>query len=199
MPPVIRRATPQDAAAIQAIYAPIVRETSISFEVVPPAVEEMRRRIAATSPRYPYLVLDCDGVVAGYAYTTTFSDRAAYDWSVSTSIYLDQDWRGRGAGRALYASLIPAIRLLGYRQVYAGIALPNEASVALHERVGFRHLGTYERAGYKLGAWHSVGWWQLLLDGFDDGEPAPPRPIEEFENTEALRAVLEGGLAYLRG
>ncbi len=91
MPPLIRCATPGDADGIQAIYAPIVRDTVISFEYVPPTIEEMRRRIEATTARYPYLVLDCEGLVAGYAYAATFNERAAYDWSVSTSIYLHAD------------------------------------------------------------------------------------------------------------
>ncbi len=193
----IRLATPPDAAAVQAIYAPYVRETAISFEYDPPSVDEMRNRIAAISERYPFLVIEHGGEVLGYAYADRFSGRRAYDWSTAVSIYCRRDQTGRGLGRALYESLLPAVSLLGYRQAYAGIALPNAASIALHERVGFTHLGTYERAGWKFGQWHSVGWWQLLLDG-PDGEPAPATPVRDVAGTDRFREVLARGLGYLR-
>ncbi|PKN78377.1 MAG: GNAT family N-acetyltransferase [Chloroflexi bacterium HGW-Chloroflexi-9] len=195
----IRLAIAADAPAIQAIYAPIVRDTFISFEVNPPSVEEMAARITSTVARYPYLVLDDGGAVRGYAYASTFRPRAAYDWSVETTIYLRDDSRGTGVGRALYEGLIAALRAAGYRQAYAGIALPNEASVALHERVGFTHMGTFERAGYKMGDWRSVGWWQLLLPVPPAGEPPPPtRGITEVIDTTEVQDALRAALAHLR-
>ena len=193
----IRLATSADAAVVQAIYGPYVRETAISFEYEPPTVDEMCARIEHTLERYPYLVLDDGGEILGYAYASTLRGRRAYDWSVETTIYLRGDARGRGIGRALYESLIAALRLLGYRQAYAGIALPNAASQALHERVGFTHLGTYERVGWKFGRWHSVGWWQLLLDA-PEGEPLPPLPVEDVAGTGRFVEALAAGLAYLR-
>lgn len=187
----IRLATPADAAAVQAIYAPIVRDTSISFETVPPTVSEMAGRIEATIRQHPFLVLEAGGEVRGYAYASTFRPRGAYAWSAETTIYLRDDSRGQGVGRALYEALIPLLRIAGYRQAYAAIALPNAASVALHERVGFTHLGTFERAGYKHGDWRSVGWWQLLLP-LPDGAPPPPLPIAEIlGRPEAQRALAD--------
>lgn len=194
----IRLAATADAAAVRGIYAPYVRETAISFEYEPPTVDEMRRRIERVLEMYPYLVLEDGRTVIAYAYADRFSERRAYDWSASVSIYCRQDQLGRGAGRALYEALLPALELLGHRQLYAGIALPNAPSVALHERMGFTHVGTYERAGWKLGQWHPVGWWQLLLDA-PEGEPAPPVPVRELAGTDRFDQTLTRGLVAFRG
>lgn len=192
----IRLATGSDGAAAQAIYGPYVRDTAISFEYDPPTAEEMTRRIEATATRYPYLVVECDGDVRGYAYASELRGRRAYDWSVETTVYLRNDCLGHGYGRALYESLIPVLRLLGYHQAYAAISLPNAASVALHERVGFTHAGTYDHVGWKFGEWRPVGWWQLMLDE-PAGEPSPPTPINEYADTDALAAALASGLPFV--
>ena len=196
MPDLIRLAMPSDAAAVQAIYAPYVRDTTISFEYDPPTVEEMAARIASTVAQFPYLVAASDGEVRGYAYATALRGRRAYDWSVETTVYLRNDSLGRGLGRALYESLIATLSLLGYHQAYAGISLPNAASIALHERVGFTHLGTYERVGWKFGAWRSVGWWQLLLDP-PEGEPSPPVHVTDYTDRGALEVAVATGLPFL--
>lgn len=196
MPDLIRLATPSDAAAVQAIYAPYVRETAISFEYDPPTVEEMAARIATISVQFPYLIAESDGDVRGYAYATALRGRRAYDWSVETTVYLRNDSLGRGMGRSLYESLIATLSLLGYHQAYAGISLPNAASIALHERVGFTHLGTYERVGWKLGAWRSVGWWQLLLDP-PQGEPVPPVHLTDYVDRGALDVAVATGIRFL--
>ena len=160
----IRVATPDDAAAVQAIYAPIVRDTTISFETDPPTVAKMHRRIVATLAQYPWLVaLDAGGRVAGYVYASRYAERPAYRWSTTVTAYVREDQRGRGVGRALYAALFDRLRSLGYCQAYAGITLPNAASVGLHEAVGFEPVGVFRNAGHKLGRWHDVGWWQLSL------------------------------------
>ena len=180
-----------DAAGIQAIYAPVVTETAISFETEPPGVAEMARRVAETLPEHPWLVLDDAGAILGYAYGHRFAARAAYLWSVETSVYLRPEARGRGAGRALYAALIAILRAQGYRQAIGGVALPNPASVALHESLGFRPMGVYRRVGWKLGAWHDVGWWQLALTG-EEGPPAPPTPVDRLP-VATLSAATKGG------
>ena len=149
----IRVATPQDAAVIAAIYAPIVANTTISFELEPPAVDEMRGRIASTLERFPWLVAEDDsGVVNGYAYASRHRERPAYQWSVDVTAYVREDGRGKGIGKQLYEALIEELVQLGYCQVFAGIALPNTASVALHEAVGFQPLGIYRSVGFKLGS-----------------------------------------------
>jgi phosphinothricin acetyltransferase len=173
----LRIATPDDAEAITAIYAPIVADTAISFELEPPTVAEMRSRVEATLQRLPWLVsLDAQGRVDGYAYASRHRERAAYQWSVDTSAYVHADARGRGVGRRLYLALFDELVKLGYYQAFAGIALPNAASVGLHEAVGFEPLGVYRQVGFKHGAWRDVGWWQKTLQA-PQGEPAPPRPF----------------------
>jgi L-amino acid N-acyltransferase YncA len=172
----IRVATADDAAAIQAIYAPIVDHTFISFETRPPTVAEMRRRIEATLQTLPWFVHEDDaGRVAGYAYAGRHADRPAYQWSVNVSVYLREDTRGKGIGRRLYETLLPTLASLGYFQAFAGIALPNAASVALHESLGFAPLGVYRDVGYKLGAWRDVGYWQLGLSARVPDTPTAPR------------------------
>ena len=171
----IRTATPDDAAAIAAIYAPIVLETTISFEWVPPSVDDFRARIARTLAKYPWLVaLDAGDRVAGYVYASSHRDPPSYQWSVTTSVFVRDDCRGRGTGKALYTQLFAQLVALGYYRAFAGIALPNAASVALHESVGFRPLGVYENVGFKFGAWRDVGWWQKELQPLM-ADPQPPR------------------------
>lgn len=175
--PTIRPATPDDAPAVAAIYAPIVRETAISFELEPPTVDEMRARIGKTLATLPWLVsLDADGHIDGYVYAGHHRERAAYQWSVDVSAYVRADRRGRGVGRRLYAALFPRLAALGHCQAFAGIALPNEASVRLHESIGFAPLGVYRRVGFKLGAWRDVGWWQKEIQA-PPPEPLAPRPL----------------------
>jgi phosphinothricin acetyltransferase len=180
-PPRIRPARADDAAAIAAIYRPIVLETAISFELEPPGVEEMRQRIADTLRRLPWLVsLDAAGEVDGYAYAGRHRERAAYQWAVDTSAYVRADARGRGVGKRLYHALFGELVALGYFQAFAGIALPNEGSVALHESVGFEPLGVYRNVGYKMGRWRDVGWWQKSLQPLR--EPSPPALYQPKED-----------------
>lgn len=163
MPTDIRAATVDDAAAIHRIYAPIVAETAISFEEVPPTIEEMTARIAATLKTHPFLVALSDGNVCGYVYAGPHAERAAYRQSVDTTVYIAPKARGTGVGRALYAALLSELARRGFHAAFAGIALPNPASVGLHESVGFEPVGIYREVGFKFGRWHDVGWWQRLL------------------------------------
>lgn len=173
----IRMATPADAKDIQAIYAPIVQHTCISFELEAPTVDEMRERIVKTLQQpLPWLVSEDDsGQLRGYAYASKHRERAAYQWSVDVTAYVREDARGQGVGGALYAELRRRLVALGYFQAFAGIALPNAASVALHESVGFKPLGVYRNVGHKHGAWWDVGWWQLELQPLRSPEDLPAR------------------------
>jgi phosphinothricin acetyltransferase len=157
------------AGDIAAIYAPIVSSTAISFETEPPSLEEMARRIEVTLARYPWLVALVEGKIAGYAYAHAFAPRQAYAWSAETSVSVDSEFRAMGIGRTLYEELLETVRRQGYCRAFAGIALPNAASVALHEATGFTQVGIYRRIGWKMGAWHDVGWWELDLR--PEGEP----------------------------
>jgi phosphinothricin acetyltransferase len=169
----IRRAEPSDADRVQAIYAPIVSETAISFETTAPDVPEMRRRIEAQAERYPWLVLESDRGLLGYAYASSHRTREAYQWCVDVSVYVDPRHQRRGVGRALYAALLDLLRRQGFVNAYAGIALPNPSSVALHESFGFEPVGTYRRVGFKLGRWHDVLWLHLRLLEVPEPEHAP--------------------------
>lgn len=159
----IRPATIADAEAIQHIYAPIVAETAISFEEVPPSVEEMAGRIASILQTHPYLVAVSSGKIRGYVYAGRHDERAAYRHSVDTTVYVAPEAQRSGVGRALYAALLAELRRRRFHAAFAGIALPNPGSVALHESIGFAPLGVYREVGFKFGRWHDVGWWQRLL------------------------------------
>jgi L-amino acid N-acyltransferase YncA len=176
MSPRVRRATPDDAAACADLYRPYVLDTAITFETEVPTVAEFAERITKALATHEFLVLDVDGGIAGYAYAQTFNPRAAYRWSVETSVYIAQDRRHTGGGRMLYTELLQRLAQRGFRRAFAGIAQPNEASNALHAAFGFRPAGDYRRVGWKLGAWHDVTWWQLDLLAPED-EVDPPRPI----------------------
>ena len=170
----VRAATAADAAACAEVYARYVRETAITFETEPPTPDQMAARIADYASSHAWLVLERDGELAGYAYGHRFAERAAYAWSCETSIYVAPGARGNGAGRALYQALLPLLAERGFRRAYAGIALPNPASLAIHERFGFRQVGVFSRVGWKLGRWHDVAWLQRDLRDADDGEPPVP-------------------------
>lgn len=179
MSPNIRVATPDDADAIAAIYAPYVRDTVISFEWEPPDTREIRRRVEYTLEQYPWLVhTDGDGV-AGYAYASQFRSRAAYQWSAEVSVYVDPRAQRRGIGNALYDALFGLLRRQGYAVLYGVITLPNEVSVKLHERAGFASVGVLPKAGYKLGTWCDVLYMRLELQALG-AHPAPPVPFRQF-------------------
>jgi L-amino acid N-acyltransferase YncA len=186
----IRCVTPDDAAQIHSIYRPYVTSTSISFELNEPSVDEVRRRIADISTRYPWFVCCLPEGIAGYAYATRHRERAAYQWDVEVSAYVRTDHHHRGIGSGLYSVLFKVLKGLGYYNAFAGISLPNAASVAFHEKMGFQKIGVFKDAGYKFDAWHDVGWWQLALREKGD-RPTPPADFEtwvqhakEYELTE---------------
>lgn len=172
----VRDAEPEaDAEACLAIYAPFIRDTSVSFEERVPTVEEFRDRIRATIARHPWLVLEVDGRVAGYAYASQHRSRAAYRWTAEVTVYLDPEHRGIGAGRRLYSELLERLHSAGFHLACAGITVPNEASEGLHRAMGFEPVGVYRRIGWKAGAWHDVSWWQLELAPPTATAPAEPR------------------------
>jgi phosphinothricin acetyltransferase len=193
----IRLARAADAAQIQAIYAPIVAETTISFEQVVPTVEEMAERIEKTTERYPWLACADGETITGYVYATSHRTRAAYQWSVDVSVYVHPNYRRRGMGRALYTALFKVLAAQGFYNAYAGIALPNPGSIGVHEAVGFVPVGVYKQVGYKLGAWHDVGWWQLALQP-KDAEPQTPIPISDLVDSVQWNAAIDAGLALLK-
>ncbi len=167
----IRSARPDDAAAIAAIYAPIVRDTHLSAEFVPPGAEEMGRRLEANKATHPWLVADSIGVVVGYAYAYPFRARTAYQWCTEVSVYIHADYRRHGVARELYGSLLERLRDQGFRHAIAVIALPNLASVGFHEQFGFLPVGVFPGICHKLGRWYDIGWWRYRLEPGNDSAP----------------------------
>lgn len=173
----VRSAEPErDAAACAAIYAPSVEGSVTSFEERAPSAAEMAARIERTSATHPWLVAESGGELVGYAYACEHRERHAYRWAVDVSVYIAAGQRGQGNGRRLYEALFERLRRQRFQVACAGITLPNEASVALHERLGFESVGISPRIGWKLGAWQDVGWWQLELLPATEESPAEPLP-----------------------
>lgn len=160
----VRDATPADAEACAAIYAPYVLETAISFETDPPTAAELASRIAVAQAGHAWLVLTDGTEVLGYAYAGSLKTRAAYRWACEVSVYLRPGHHGAGGGRLLYAALLERLRERGYRTAMGVMTLPNEASERLHRAFGFEPAGVWPRVGWKLDAWHDVAFFQLDLD-----------------------------------
>lgn len=172
----VRPARAADAAACVAIYGPYVRDTVITFETAVPTEQEMATRIVSARQTHEWLVLENAGEVVGYAYGHELNPRAAYRWSVQTSVYMAANRRRSGGGSALYRELLGRLAERGYRRALAAITQPNEASSAFHRVFGFEHVGVYRRVGWKKQAWHDVAWMQLDLQGLTD-EADPPGAI----------------------
>jgi len=145
------------------IYRPIVEETAISFELVVPTVEDFAARIEEVVGTHDWLVADADGAIAGYAYAYSHRAREAYQRSAEVSVYLHPDYQGQGLAKELYNALFDSIRAKGFHYAYAGIALPNDSSLALHAALGFTEIGTFSEVGFKYGVWHDVSWWQRKI------------------------------------
>ena len=163
MPESIRACTSADAAAICAIYNPYVRETVITFEETPVPTAEMAQRIGDVTAHWPWLVAEEQGAILGYAYATPWKARSAYRFSVETTVYVAPGHMRRGLGAALYRQLIDELRVRGVHAAVGGIALPNAASIALHEKLGFKKIGQFVEIGRKLDRWVDVGYWELIL------------------------------------
>jgi L-amino acid N-acyltransferase YncA len=175
-PATIRSADPErDSAACAAIYAPHVEGSAVSFEERAPDGAELAARIRRVSATHPWLVAELGNEVVGYAYACPHGERPAYRWAAEVSVYVDAARVGRGIGRRLYTELLEQLRGQRFRLACAGITLPNPASVALHESLGFALVGVSRGIGWKQGAWRDVGWWQLELA--PAVESAPPEPL----------------------
>ena len=178
----IRTATPEDAARLVAIYAPYVEQTPITFEYVVPSVEEFAERIRHTLTRYPYLVAEQDGEPVGYAYASAFKGRAAYDWSVETSIYVSKDLRSSGVGSLLYKKLEEYLTAQHVCNVCACITYPNPPSIAFHEKHGYETVAHFHASGYKQDKWHDMIWMEKTLCP----HTIPPKPFIPFPELDTL-------------
>lgn len=162
-PPLIRSATLDDAPALLEIYRPFIENTAVSFETQVPTVDEFAARVEKALNGWACLVAEVDGQIAGYAYGGTHRERAAYRWSVETSVYLHSDFHRRGIARLLYSQLFDVLAEKGYCNAYAGATLPNDASIGFHRSMGFEWVGVFKRVGWKFGRWHDVAWMQRVL------------------------------------
>src|SRR6476661_5077398 len=185
----IRFAQLTDAAGILAIYAPYCESTTVSFEVVAPSSDEMQRRIARISTDYPWLVAEVDGQIAGYVYASRHRERAAYRWAVDVAVYIAADKQRTGVGRALYQTLFQLLREQGFFKAFAGVTLPNPASVGLHESLGFVSAAVFRGVGFKNGRWLDVGWWELELQPERDNPP-DPQSFSKIRDTPAIRTIM---------
>ncbi len=186
---IIRPATPTDAQRLLEIYASYVVGTPISFEYDVPTLADFTGRIERISKDFPWLVCEVGGIIAGYAYASKYRERAAYRWSCEYSVYLDPSFHRMGIARALYTCLTRLLKLLGYVTAYACVTVPNQASESLHENFGFVPMGLFHNAGYKLGRWHNVKWFEMpLMD--PPGKPAPPKPTSKVAGTAEYANIL---------
>ena len=190
----IRLARESDAAAIAAIYAPYCESTPVSFETSAPSPEEFAARIQNITAHWPWLVLEDNGSVAGYAYAGRHRERAAYRWAVDTAVYVHEEYHRRGVGRALYATLFNVLREQGYFKACAGITIPNPASVALHEAVGFALVGVYRGIGFKHGSWHDVAWFEAEVQP-ETSSPPEPKSLDAVVDSQPWREAVSRGLA----
>lgn len=190
----IRLATTDDAAGILDIYRPVIKETTTTFEIEVPSLQIIQNRVTATMRDYPWLILTHQHQIAGYAYAGPHRGRPAYKWSTELSVYVHPDYFGQRAGTVLYRSLIEILKTQGYRNLLAGITLPNLPSVKFHESLGFQPVGTYHKVGYKFGQWHAVSWWEMALPGVDP--PATPLPLSEIQNYPEWPRLLQSGLKF---
>ena len=181
----IRFATPADAEALVAIYAPYILKTAITYEYEIPSTAEFARRIETYSAKYPYLVAELDGIPVGYAYACPLGSRPAFDWAVETAIYIREDCKGLGMGKALYEKLETILQVMGIRTMTAAVASVDHddpyltnASITFHQRMGFTPVGTFHHAGCKFGRWYDLTWLEKAIGGYET-QPPHPRTVHE--------------------
>ena len=190
----IRFADPaRDAAGILAVYAPYIRETAVTFETEVPAPDAFTARVAGICADFPYLVLEADGELAGYAYAHRQAERAAYAWNAELSIYLAGKWRGKGLGAPLYRLLERLLAMQGYINLYADITGSNAASIAMHRSMGFEQIGRHVKTGYKFGQWHDTVW---LCRRLREGAPGALCTVKELDR-QRIRTRMDAAQAEL--
>ena len=187
----LRFATPTDAEALVAIYAPYIQKTAITYEYEIPSVTEFAERIRTYSAKYPYLVAEVNGTPVGYAYACPLGSRPAFDWAVETAIYIREDCKGRGLGKALYEKLESILTAMGIRTVTAAVATVDhddpyltDASIRFHLAMGYTPVGTFRNAGCKFGRWYDLTWLEKAIGTYET-QPPHPKTVHEVMN-EAL-------------
>ena len=195
--PVIRPVEKTDVPRILEIYAPYILNTAVSFEEQVPGEDQFWERIKEVTREAPWMVCELSGLITGYGYASPHRGRAAYRWNRELSAYVSDRYFRKGIGRALYISLLEIIRLQGYLNALAGITLPNPASVAFHESMGFKKVGVYHKIGYKFGKTTDTGWWEMCIQD-DDFIPGPIRPLKEITGSYEWDQAIHKGLQQLK-
>lgn len=180
----IRLAESEDLSGIIDITNQAIRETAANFHVEPRTLDELTAAWQEAKEFYPWVIAEDDGTVLGFASASPYKAKAAYRWTAEVTIYIHPDHRGRGIGHTLYSRLLAILEAQGYRTIVGGITLPNPASIRLHESLGFKHVGTLTRAGWKLARWHDVGFWRMGFSGGGE-EPKPLKPVRKVEPEES--------------
>lgn len=186
---VLRAAQESDAADMLAIYAPYVLQTTVSSEYTPPSLEEFQGRIRTFGEKLPWLICEIDGEPVGYGYASPHRTRAAYQWSVETSIYVSPDWHRHGIAGAIYSALFELLAMQGYYNIFVGITSPNERSMKFHKAMGFIISGAYQESMYKFGQWRDVLWMGKILRPHE-GEPQPTVPFPLIRESPVTQRVL---------
>jgi L-amino acid N-acyltransferase YncA len=185
----IRLANVSDAESILAIYAPYIVKTSFTFDTDVPDGKSFAQRIISYQQSWPWLVCEIDGAVAGYAYASKHRERTAYQWCVESSVYVHDNFQRRKIANALYDALFAVLKHQGCRNVYAGITLPNDKSIAFHKNIGFTWVADYKNIGYKLNQWSTVSWWQLQLNDYSNN---PEEPLKfPFVESSLLQNIFD--------
>jgi L-amino acid N-acyltransferase YncA len=185
----IRIIGPGDSAATREIYRPYVEKTIISFEYEVPPMEEWEKRISTNTTEYPWLVCEYGNEIIGYAYGSKHRYRTAYSWSPESTIYMKEEFHGKGVAKILYATLFELMTLQGYVNVFAGVGMPNDKSENFHKSCGFYEIGVFRKIGYKFGAWHDTKWFELNLCDHPL-QPGKPKLLEEIRNSPAFKSIL---------
>jgi len=184
-----------DAQDLLNIYAPFILNSGITQEAEVPSLQDFQNRIKSTVTNFPWLVSAEGNVVTGYAYAARHRERSGYRWCVETSVYIHSGFYGKKTATRLYKALLAILRCQNYVNAYAVITLPNEPSVRFHEKFGFRHFATYEKIGYKLGKWHDVGWWRLVINEHFEN-PAEPLPFSSLNPAEVKRILESADILF---
>ena len=188
----MRVVQPSDAASILEIYTPYILNTAVTFETEIPSADSFEERIKHYTEKWPWIVYEENGALAGYAYATKHRERLAYQWCVESSVYVGDKFQRKGIASKLYNALFEVLRLQGFINIYAGITLPNDKSIAFHEQFGFTNFVYYKNVGYKLGEWRTVGWWQKQINTYEK-QPSTPLNFADMDNNLIRAALSENG------
>ncbi|MGQ8338050.1 GNAT family N-acetyltransferase [Sunxiuqinia sp. A32] len=194
----IRVATLSDALAILKIYEPFILNSAVTFEEDVPTITEFEQRLSSIMNDCPCLVCELEGKILGYAYASAHRIRSAYRRNKEVSVYIDSQYQRNNIAKALYTSLFAILKEQGFVNLLAGITIPNPASIGFHESMGFEKCAEYHYIGYKLGKWHSVGWWELCLLENDSEAPIEPIPFYQFQKQVKLESFFEMGVALVK-